>query len=146
MHTRKQCKILMVKMLFAGTVSIYFWLFWKNESEIKSSGQKSQFFKQANFECPKKAILDPLFYNPRLFWWFIFYERPNIWWLKQFLFSKIFKIKSPERSDWTQFEEFVYRFSMGYISWWYSTKCVFYLNTDLKRLPCDEYHIITNCS
>ena len=32
-------------------------------------------------------------------------------------FSKIFKIKPPERSDWPQFEEFVYRFSMGYSSW-----------------------------
>ena len=31
----------------------------KNKSEIKTSGQKSQFCKQANFECPKKAILDP---------------------------------------------------------------------------------------
>ena len=93
----------------------------KNETEIKSAGLKSQFFKQANFECPKKAILDPLFYNPRSFWWFIFYERPNIWWLKQFLFSKIFKIKPPERSEWTQFDAFVCNFSMGLPSWWYST-------------------------
>ena len=30
-----------------------------NESENKSAGQKSQFFKQANFQPPKTAILDP---------------------------------------------------------------------------------------
>ena len=57
----------------------------------------------------------------------IFYERQKIWRLNYFLFIKIFQIKPSERSEWTEFSEFVCSFSMGLPSWWYLTICWFLL-------------------